>query len=40
MTVLDELKQKNMPANVLSIYNKKLTTADEAVRRIMASKNV
>jgi acetyl-CoA hydrolase len=37
---VDELKHKNMPANVLSIYNKKLTTADEAVRRIKSGDNI
>jgi acetyl-CoA hydrolase len=37
---VDELKHKNMPANVLSIYNKKLTTADKSVRRIKSGDNI
>ncbi|MBT8378664.1 MAG: 4-hydroxybutyrate CoA-transferase [Ignavibacteria bacterium] len=40
MTIVDELKQKNLPANILNIYNKKLTSADEAVRRIKSGDNV
>ncbi len=40
MTEVDELKQKNIPANILNIYNKKLTTADEAVKQIKSGDNV
>ncbi len=40
MTILEDIKQRNIPANILNIYNKKLTTADEAVKQIKSGDNV
>ncbi len=40
MTVVEDIKQKNFPANILNIYNKKLTTADEAVKQIKSGDNI
>jgi acetyl-CoA hydrolase len=40
MTIVEDIKQRNIPANILNIYNKKLTTADEAVKQIKSGDNV
>lgn len=40
MTTGQEIKTKNVPANILKIYNRKLTTADEAVKQIKSGDNV
>lgn len=40
MAEVDEVKQKNLPANILNIYNRKLTSADEAVKQIKSGDNV
>jgi acetyl-CoA hydrolase len=40
MTLVEDLKQRNIPANILNIYNKKLTTADEAVKQIKSGDNI
>lgn len=40
MTIVEDLKQRNIPANILNIYNKKLTTADDAVKRIKSGDNI
>jgi len=38
--VIDEMKYRNVPVNILNIYNGKLTTADEAVKKIKSGDNV
>ena len=40
MTLVEDLKQRNIPANILNIYNKKLTTADEAIKQIKSGDNI
>ena len=41
MTVIEELKYKrNIPTNILKIYNSKLTTAAEAVKNIRSGDNI
>ena len=40
MITTEEIRIKNLPANLLSIYSKKLTTADEAVKRIKSGDNI
>ncbi|HLG31685.1 MAG TPA: acetyl-CoA hydrolase/transferase C-terminal domain-containing protein [Ignavibacteriaceae bacterium] len=40
MVTTEEIRIKNLPANLLSIYSKKLTTADEAVKRIKSGDNI
>jgi len=40
MTLVEDLKQKNIPTNILNIYNKKLTTADDAVKQIKSGDNI
>jgi len=40
MTIVEDLKQRNIPANILNIYNKKLTTADDAVKQIKSGDNI
>jgi acetyl-CoA hydrolase len=40
MTIVEDLNQKNIPANILNIYNKKLTTADDAVKQIKSGDNI
>jgi acetyl-CoA hydrolase len=40
MLTTEETKKKNLPANLLSIYSKKLTSADEAVKQIKSGDNV
>lgn len=40
MTTVDDVNLKNLPRNILSLYNRKLTTADEAVKRIKNGDNV
>jgi acetyl-CoA hydrolase len=40
MTIVEDIKQRNIPANILNIYNKKLTTADEAAKQIKSGDNV
>ena len=34
MLTVEEIKKKNLPANLYNIYSRKLTTADEAVKKI------
>lgn len=40
MVTLEEIKKKNLPANLYNIYSRKLTTADEAVKNIKSGDNV
>jgi len=40
MVTLEEIRKKNLPANLYNIYSRKLTTADEAVKKIKSSDNV
>jgi acetyl-CoA hydrolase len=40
MTIADEQKLRNVPTNILNIYTKKLTSADEAVKKIKSGDNV
>ena len=40
MQTIEEIKKKNLPANLYNIYSKKLTTADEAVKRIKSGDNI
>jgi acetyl-CoA hydrolase len=40
MATVEDLKQKNIPANILNIYNKKLTSADDAVKQIKSGDNI
>jgi len=40
MLTVEEIRQKKLPANLYNIYSKKLTTADEAVKRIKSGDNV
>jgi 4-hydroxybutyrate CoA-transferase len=40
MLTVEEIRKKNLPANLYSIYSKKLTTSDEAVKRIKSGDNI
>ena len=40
MVTLEEIKKKNLPANLYNIYSRKLTAADEAVKIIKSGDNV
>lgn len=40
MLTIEEIKKKNLPANLYNIYSRKLTTADEAVKQIKSGDNV
>ena len=40
MVTLEEIKKRNLPANLYNIYSRKLTTADEAVKQIKSGNNV
>jgi acetyl-CoA hydrolase len=40
MIEVDQLRQKNLPANILNIYNRKLTPVDEAVKQIKSGDNI
>ncbi|MCU0364853.1 MAG: 4-hydroxybutyrate CoA-transferase [Ignavibacteriaceae bacterium] len=40
MLTVEEIRKKNLPANLYNIYSKKLTTADEAVKRIKSGDNI
>jgi 4-hydroxybutyrate CoA-transferase len=40
MLTVEEIRKKNLPANLYNIYSSKLTTADEAVKRIKSGDNV
>jgi len=40
MLTIEEIKKKNLPANLYNIYSRKLTTADEAVKMIKSGDNV
>ena len=40
MLTTEEIRQKNLPANLYNIYSKKLTSADEAVKIIKSGDNV
>lgn len=36
----EEIKKRNLPANLYNIYSRKLTTADEAVKKIKSGDNI
>lgn len=40
MQIFNDIKSNSMPGNILNIYNKKLVTAEEAVRHIKSGDNV
>ena len=40
MLTIEDIKKKNLPANLYNIYSRKLTTADEAVKKIKSGDNV
>jgi len=40
MLTVEEIRKKNLPANLYSIYSRKLTSADEAVKMIKSGDNV
>lgn len=40
MITVEEIRKKNLPANLYNIYSKKLTTSDEAVKRIKSGDNI
>ena len=40
MNTIDEIKLKNLPANILNLYSKKVVSADEAVKNIKSGDNV
>jgi 4-hydroxybutyrate CoA-transferase len=40
MVTLEEIRKKNLPANLYNIYSRKLTSADEAVKQIKSGDNV
>jgi len=40
MLTVEEIRKKNLPANLYNIYSRKLTTADEAVKRIKSGDNI
>jgi acetyl-CoA hydrolase len=40
MLTVEEIRRKNLPANLYNIYSKKLTNADEAVKKIKSCDNI
>ena len=40
MISVEEIRQKNLPANLYNIYSRKLTTAEEAVKKIKSGDNL
>ena len=40
MLTVEEIRKKNLPANLYNIYSKKLTTSDEAVKKIKSGDNI
>jgi len=40
MVTVEEIRKKNLPTNLYNIYSKKLTTADEAVKKIKSGDNI
>jgi len=40
MVTVEEIRKKNLTANLYNIYSKKLTTADEAVKKIKSGDNI
>lgn len=40
MLTVEEIRKKNLPANLYNTYSKKLTTADEAVKKIKSGDNI
>jgi 4-hydroxybutyrate CoA-transferase len=40
MITVEEIRKKNLPSNLYNIYSKKLTSADEAVKRIKSGDNI
>jgi acetyl-CoA hydrolase len=40
MVTVEEIRKKNLPANLYNIYSKKLTSSDEAVKRIKSGDNL
>ena len=40
MVTVEEIRKKNLPANLYNIYSSKLTTSDEAVKKIKSGDNV
>ena len=40
MLTVEEIRKKNLPSNLYNIYSKKLTTADDAVKRIKSGDNI
>ena len=40
MLTVEEIRKKNLPANLYNIYSRKLTTADKAVKRIKSGDNI
>ena len=40
MLTVEEIRKKNLPANLYNIYSKKLTTSDDAVKKIKSGDNI
>jgi len=40
MLTVEEIRKKNLPANLYNIYSRKLTTSDEAVKKIKSGDNI
>jgi acetyl-CoA hydrolase len=40
MLTVEEIRKKNLPVNLYNIYSKKLTTSDEAVKKIKSGDNI
>jgi len=40
MVTVEEIRKKNLPANLYNIYSRKLTTSDEAVKKIKSGDNL
>ncbi|MDH3269331.1 MAG: 4-hydroxybutyrate CoA-transferase [Ignavibacteria bacterium] len=40
MLTIEEIRKKNLPANLYNIYSRKLTTSDEAVKKIKSGDNL
>jgi len=40
MLTVEEIRKKNLPTNLYNIYSKKLTTSDEAVKKIKSGDNI
>lgn len=40
MVTTEEIRKRNLPANLYNIYSRKLTTADEAVKKIKSGDNI